>query len=371
MTTRGVPTAEQKDQGLALREQCDRQEREWWSDYRACDLLASGSDTKTRLGPRGTAAVDHHPSHVRDGQGASVLGCSGMRRAIFTGAILLALAVRAFPSDLTFLVVGDWGTGSHDQRKVAVQMGKTAEAIGARFVISTGDNFYPSGVESVEDPQWKTSFEDIYAAPALSIPWYAVLGNHDHRGNVKAQVDYSERSSRWRMPTTYYKRTESLADGSLAEFFFLDSNMINRDYRGWRKLFSSRQQVRWLERALAASAARWKIVVAHHPVFSGGSHKETSALVVWVRPLLERYGVQLYLNGHNHNLEHVVIGKVHYLTSGAGSAPRAARTVEGSRFVAGGPLGFMTARLAPNEVEIEFIDGEGTTLYRAGIPVTQ
>ena len=294
-----------------------------------------------------------------------------MWRSILTGAILLSLAVRAFASDLTFLVVGDWGTGSPDQRKVAVQMGKAAEAVGARFVISTGDNFYPSGVKSVEDPQWKTSFEDIYTAPALSIPWYAVLGNHDHRGNVKAQVDYSKRSSRWRMPAAYYKHTESLADGSLAEFFFLDSDTINRDYRGWRGLFSRRQQVRWLERALAASAARWKIVVAHHPVFSGGSHKDTRALIVLVRPLLERYGVQLYLNGHNHNLEHVVVGKVHYLTSGAGSKPRAARTVEGSRFVVGGRLGFMTARLTPNAMEIQFIDGEGTSLYRAGIPATQ
>jgi hypothetical protein len=31
--------------------------------------------------------------------------------------------------------------------------------------------------------------------------------------------------------------------------------------------------------------------------------------------------------------------------------------------------GFMTARLAPHAMDIEFIDGEGTSLYRASIPV--
>jgi tartrate-resistant acid phosphatase type 5 len=319
---------------------------------------------------RGSDAVDHHPSHVRETKGRA-FQVLGMRRTVIAGTIFCWLAVRVFASDLTFLVVGDWGTGSPDQRKVAVQMGKTAEAIGARFVVSTGDNFYPSGVKNVDDPQWKTSFENIYTMGALSIPWYAVLGNHDHRGNIKAQVQYSERSSRWRMPATYYKRTENLADGSSAELFFLDSDTIIKDYRSWRGFFSRPKQVRWLERALATSVARWKIVVAHHPVFSGGSHKETRALVVLVRPLLERYGVQVYLNGHNHNLEHVVIGKVHYLTSGAGSRPRKARTVTGSRFVAGGRLGIMTAQLTPDAMAIEFIDDEGASLYRVHIPVTQ
>jgi len=296
-------------------------------------------------------------------------GCSAVRRVILAAAALVSLAVGALASDLTFLVVGDWGTGSNGQRKVAFQMGRTAEAIGAQFVVSTGDNFYPRGVKSVKDAQWKTKFENVYIAPALSIPWYAVLGNHDHSGNVKAQVDYSKRSSRWRMPATYYKHTETLVDGSLVDFFFLDSDAINNR---WRRLIFGRGQVRWLERGLAASTARWKIVVGHHPVFSGRSRKETQSLAALLRPLFERHGVQIYLNGHNHALEHIVIGKVHYLTSGAGANPsKAARPGKGSRFVMGNRLGFMTARLAPGTAEIEFIDGEGASLYRASISVDQ
>jgi hypothetical protein len=104
------------------------------------------------------------------------------RRSVLTALAVLAVAPcrysRAAATDPAFLVLGDWGHGvSADQRKVAVQMAKTAEAIGARFVISTGDNFYPAGAQSMEDAQWVTSFEDVYNASALMLPWYITLGN--------------------------------------------------------------------------------------------------------------------------------------------------------------------------------------------------
>jgi tartrate-resistant acid phosphatase type 5 len=294
------------------------------------------------------------------------------RRSFLAAATALILApprlAQAAASDPTFLVLGDWGMGTSEQRKVAAQMAKSAEAIGARFVISTGDNFYPDGVASVEDVRWKTSFEDVYAAPALMIRWYIALGNHDHKGNVEAQVAYTKRSSRWRLPATYYKHTEMLADGSAADFFFIDSHVVRNGYRrSWGRSDGDAQMI-WLERELAASTARWKIAVGHHPVFSGGKHGNTEALVVLLKPLLERYGVQAYLNGHDHDLQHLVVGRVHYLTSGAGAKPRPAKPVAGTRFVMGERLGFMTARLAPHALDIEFIDDEGTPLYRASIP---
>ena len=294
------------------------------------------------------------------------------RRGFLRAAAALLVArsqlARAAADGLSFLAVGDWGMETNEQRRVAAQMAKSAEAIGARFVISTGDNFYPKGVASVEDERWKTSFEDVYAAPALMIPWYIALGNHDHRGNVDAQVNYTKASPRWRLPATYYKHTETLADGSPADFFFIDSQVIKVGYRSW--FGSTRdEQILWLERELAASTARWKIVVGHHPVVSGGKHGNTEALVVLMKPLLERYGVQLYLSGHDHDLQHLVEGKVHYLISGAGAKPRPSWPSAGTRFVMGERLGFMAARLTPHVMDIEFIDDEGTSLYRSSIPV--
>src|SRR5580693_139176 len=95
------------------------------------------------------------------------------RRELIT-SIAAAAALTALPgapgaasavTALDFLVVGDWGrNGTNHQRDVAAQMGEAGARLGSRTVFSVGDNFYEDGVQSVTDPQWRTSFEDIYTA---------------------------------------------------------------------------------------------------------------------------------------------------------------------------------------------------------------
>ena len=89
-------------------------------------------------------------------------------------------------------------------------------------------------------------------------------------------------------------------------------------------------------------------------------------LVNHLKPLLERYRVQAYLNGHSHALEHIVVGGVHYVTSRRGRAARR-QAIAGTRFVAGERLGFAVARIAADTLAIEFVDAFGAVLYRAAI----
>lgn len=267
-------------------------------------------------------------------------------------------------SDLSFLAVGDWGTKNATQRQVADAMAKIAERDNVRFVISTGDNFYGKGVASTSDPLWKDAFEDVYTAPALMCPWYPVLGNHDHKGNAMAQVAYSQVSPRWSMPGPFYWRGKRLNDGSAAHFFFLDTTWIKR-----RMVLPRRDddaQLQWLEQALATSNARWKIVVGHHPVFSGGRHGSSPKLVRLVQPLLERYSVTAYLNGHDHDLQHIVVNGIHYLTSGAGSKTRPTGKITGTLFSSSDP-GFLRASLSPADMDIAFISANGQSLYTATV----
>jgi hypothetical protein len=60
----------------------------------------------------------------------------------------------------------------------------------------------------------------------------------------------------------------------------------------------------WLERSLAESQARWKIVVGHHPLWSSAGSKYEQARVLrrLLLPTLCRYA-DLYLAGHDHTLE--------------------------------------------------------------------
>ena len=110
-----------------------------------------------------------------------------------------------------FMAIGDWGrNGEYDQLEVAKQMGQWGAEHPNNFVISCGDNFYPSGVVSENDPLWHYSFENIYTAHSLQCDWYPVLGNHDYHTDVDAQVKYSKVSRRWDMPALYYSKEISL-----------------------------------------------------------------------------------------------------------------------------------------------------------------
>ena len=40
--------------------------------------------------------------------------------------------------------------------------------------------------------------QDIYNASSLeNVPFYAIAGNHDHGGNVSAQIAYTNDQKRW------------------------------------------------------------------------------------------------------------------------------------------------------------------------------
>lgn len=280
--------------------------------------------------------------------------------------LVLSTVARADP-ELAFVVLGDWGKGTAEQQHIAVALGRVAAEKNARFVISTGDNFYPRGVKSVADPHWKTVFEDVYAAPSLMVPWWVVLGNHDHRGSIGAQIEYTKASSRWRMPATYYKHSEKIENGIAADFFFLDTTPLYEASRWpWKLWPFENEQYAWLERELKASTAAWKIVVGHHPVLSGGSHGNTEVLIHKFRPLFEKHGVDAYFNGHDHTIEHIAVNRVHYFTVGAGSEGSIAKRVEGSRFVTG-QAGFMAATLRGAVLQVEFFNDKGEPIYRMDI----
>src|ERR1700756_31008 len=277
-------------------------------------------------------------------------------------------------SDLRFLIFGDWGReGQFHQTDVATQMGLAAATRKCRFIVSVGDNFYEKGVQSATDPQWKSSFEAIYTASSLSVPWYVILGNHDYKGRPEAQLDYAKAHPDWKMPARYFSAVEPITKTENVEFFFIDTSPFVEEYQTKEEMRDeivsqdTNAQVAWLDQALSNSKATWKIVIGHHPIFSGGSeHGDQPELIRDIKPLLEKHRVPAYFNGHDHDPQHIVRESVEYFNTGAGSKVREPGPTEGSRFYRGTP-GFMAVTLTAKEMRVEVIDYTGASLYETGV----
>ncbi len=297
--------------------------------------------------------------------------------AAMAATAALPLGALAAPARAaSFLVVGDWGRdGAQHQRDVAVEMGKTARALDARFVVSVGDNFYESGVQSASDPQWQSSFEQVYTDPALQVPWYVALGNHDYRGNPQAQLDYALTSKRWRMPRRYYQVSGATLGIAEIDLFVIDTSPTVHQYRDKAESVIARNvatqdvaaQLAWLDQALATSTARWKLVVGHHTIRSGGSgHGETPEMVAQVLPILQRRGVAAYIFGHDHDLQHIQRDGLHFIGCGAGSEVRPVVAVEGTKFCQA-RSGFAAISVDSAGIALQFCDYTGARLHHAVI----
>lgn len=321
-----------------------------------------------------------------------------MKRVIYAVAILLATAtvsaqestdnfasekqngyrgkaipgLKSWDDSFSFVVLGDFGrVGDYYQRDVAREMGHAMVGADAEFVVSVGDNFYPNGVASTQDYHWISSFESIYTDPSLYADWYVALGNHDYRGSIQAQIAYSQLSRRWTMPAPYYSNVFELEGGSKLLMLVIDTNPFIDSYHETPEKYPDllRQdtlaQRRWIEEQLGVDDPdiKWKIVVGHHPLYSGGKRKESADTKLFEQrfaDLFDRHRVDAYICGHEHDLQ-IIKPAGRYTTqflSGAGSEVRPSGHREGTVFAAAEP-GFMVFSLLEQVMRVQTIKANG------------
>jgi tartrate-resistant acid phosphatase type 5 len=271
----------------------------------------------------------------------------------------LASFAHVIEPPFSFLIVGDWGTGGALQKRVAKGMMSVSKASGARFVLSTGDNIYPSGVSSASDPQWKTKYESIYQG--LNLPWWSVLGNHDHRGNVDAQIAYAGTNKLWNMPGQTWSKQFDVSAVTKLTLVALDTTPIMQQADGWK------DQLVWLDRTLSVTQGL-RIVVGHHPIRSYGHYKDQAHLLKHVKPILDRHNVNLYCCGHDHDLQVIRNPEDRFtcLVSGGGGGSR--ETSKGAHSVlahAGG--GFALATVSKNGLAVTVYDADGSEKGRVDL----
>lgn len=154
-------------------------------------------------------------------------------------------------------------------------MGKIGEEMDIDLVISTGDNFYDNGLKDVRDKAFEESFTNVYTAKSLQKQWYSgkpvrwitmcsfcftylinlfwcvllVLGNHDYRGDVLAELSplLQKIDSRWLCLRSFILNAGEICSASrlfdpsiflmvvsvwpeIVDFFFVDTTPFVESY---------------------------------------------------------------------------------------------------------------------------------------------
>jgi len=222
---------------------------------------------------------------------------------------------------IRFLALGDCGSGYPQQYNVKDAIGFYNQDKYVNGILLLGDNAYNSGMQT----EYQTGFFDPFKTNFIlnNSCIYAAPGNHDYGNNytlsLSHQVPYYEvfktpQNGELGGVPSNHKEFYSYNYGNV-HFISLDSYGIEQGmYHLWDSLGP---QYQWLEQDLQQDASRWKIVYFHHPPFTMGSHNsDTESDLVIIRQniarLLEKYGVDLVINGHSHNYERSWLQKGHY-----------------------------------------------------------
>jgi hypothetical protein len=213
-----------------------------------------------------------------------------------------------------FVAIGDT-RNRHDVHSEI--LGKIME-VNPRFIINSGD-LVRNG-RAIED--WEAFFK-VSKELMRNTPYYPVLGNHEKDSPYYYDLFDLPNNER------YYYFT--LGD---ALFIVLDSEGIHETTPSYIKnrekywtdsgLDYDIEQKEWLEKVLELhKEAGFVFVFQHLPLYSIMKNRvaESKENREFWGDIFERYGVQIFLNGHDHHYHHALKNNVHYITSAGGGAP--------------------------------------------------
>jgi len=277
-----------------------------------------------------------------------------------------------------FIASGDTREGNEAQYAVGQAIADLCAMKGCDFGMLLGDNFYDSGVSSVDDPQFQEKFELPY--DEIEFPIYISLGNHDYGGNglgvdfdqkkAQYQIDYTKKSQIWKLPAKYYTFKQEHA-----EFWGLDTNQVmTHPLNG-----NSNPQRDWLIDGTQKSTATWKIAFGHHPYISNGDHGNAGSyenIEGFNLPFVTGEKVKefmdaavcgkidIYLAGHDHSIQWLEPKcGTEFIVSGAGAKAEDTPGKNPAYFSVANTSGFFWAELKDDSFTGTFYDQTGKELY--------
>lgn len=249
-----------------------------------------------------------------------------------------------------FAVIGDYGMAGPDEENVA----RLVHSWRPDFVITTGDNNYPSGAADTIDVNIGQYYHDFispylgrYGCGARQNRFFPSLGNHDwYTAGAQPYLDY------FALPGN--ERYYDVVFGDV-HLFALDSDISEPDGTGPASV-----QAAWMQQTAAASRARWQIAYMHHPPFSSGPHYSTD----YMQWPFKTAGIDVVFAGHDHDYERLTVDGLPYIVSGLGGAPRYAfsEPVSGSQARYADAFGAVLVEATASTLTARFIATDGRTI---------
>ena len=266
-----------------------------------------------------------------------------------------------------FIAIGDTGSGSPAQQRVADQMWTLMQKHPFHSVLMLGDNIYGNteltggGSPRFFHQKFDLQYERFQER---GVVFHAAVGNHDMQtDHAQAEIDDQKRFGILG-PDGYYKFSSPENFGvngrPLMDFFAINSEL--RDEKMTR-------QVKWLRAELEKSNAIWKAVFLHHPLYTvRGQHAPAVILRGMIEESLKKNHVQIILAGHNHFYARMkpVDETVQVITGGGGrhlAFPRGDRCAE----ISARRYHFTEVEVYPDKLDITATDQYGETFDQKSI----
>eukprot|EP01018_Ginkgo_biloba_P006713 Gb_04027 [translate_table: standard] len=250
------------------------------------------------------------------------------------------------PLDLYFISVGGGPRPLAEQRTLAKQMEATARKYGVEFVLSI-DN------RGANDRLLTSIQEGVHNFPSLQVPWYTNVGSHEEQGY-----------------TRYFRKQISIPFQHTMDIINIDTTLledsidnISSENGGW-------DQLEWLKETLSESHADWRIVIGWHPLKSCRVERNIAAtqrLHNLLSPIFIKYGVHIYLHGHEEIGQYFQDKGIAYIGIPLGSSRKYSYVLQNETCFWAKDMhnGFILHRVSPLEMEFYFMDSKGTILHRA------
>lgn len=219
--------------------------------------------------------------------------------------------VKKDSKELKLCFIGDTGSNDKNQKEVALKL-KDENCDSVHFV---GDIIYPHGIRNENDPQFKEKFFDYYkpvTETGKKPQLFMTMGNHDHRGSIRAWESLSKLHPVIFFPSPWY--LVKMNDTCLTH--------IDTDYyRFFSNYFKRRDQINWLNNLdEELKDCKLKIALGHHPYNSSGKdHGDSNGDMrkILADTIIGKY--DYYIAGHDHLLsDEGVVDGTRLLVSGAG-----------------------------------------------------